>query len=135
MAERRKRSSQSQQPTGGPGGRRRIERPQNAGKTLPSCKEMASSTDFWSSSANLFDGDYFKIKQLQLGYSLPANITRKILLGEVRLYVSLDDFFTFTKYPGFDPETASDGDYRGMGLDKGSYPNARKLLLGVNISF
>ena len=108
---------------------------ENAGKTLPSYKEMASSTDFWSSSANLFDGDYFKIKQLQLGYSLPANITRKILLGEARLYVSLDDFFTFTKYPGFDPETASDGDYRGMGLDKGSYPNSGKVLVGVNISF
>ena len=49
--------------------------------------------------------------------------------------MSLDDYFTFTKYPGFDPETVSTGNYNGMGLDKGSYPNSKKLLLGVNIMF
>ena len=108
---------------------------ENAGKTLPTIKNMYDNVSFWSSSANLFKGDYFKIKQIQLGYSLPKNIAKKILLSNLRVYVSLDDFFTFTKYPGFDPETASTGSYNGMGLDKGSYPNSRKLLVGVNITF
>ena len=108
---------------------------ENAGTTLPTIKNMYDNVDFWSSSANLFKGDYVKIKQIQLGYTLPRNIAKKVLLSNLRFYVSLDDYFTFTKYPGFDPETASTGAYNGMGLDKGSYPNARKLLLGVNVSF
>jgi hypothetical protein len=96
---------------------------------------MNVNVDFWSSSANLFKGDYFKIKQIQLGYTLPKNISQKILLSSLSIYVSMDDWFTFTKYPGFDPETVSTGANNGMGLDKGSYPNAKKLLIGVNIMF
>ena len=91
--------------------------------------------EFWSSSAVVFKGDYFKIKQIQLGYTLPKKLTKKILIDSLRLYVSMDDWFVFTKYPGFDPETASTGSSQGMGLDKGSYPNAKKLLFGVNVSF
>ena len=107
----------------------------NAGKTTPKIVNIYDDVSFWSSSANLFKGDYFKIKQIQLGYTLPRSIAQKVMLSDFRVYVSLDDYFTFTKYPGFDPEAASTGSYNGMGLDKGSYPNARKLLLGVNISF
>ena len=108
---------------------------ENAGKSLPSIKDMSTNVDFWSSDANLFKGDYFKIKQIQLGYTLPKSICQKILLSSLRVYMSMDDFFTFTKYPGFDPETVSTGSNSGMGLDKGSYPNSKKLLFGVNIMF
>ena len=96
---------------------------------------MSQNVDFWSSTANLFKGNFFKIKQIQLGYTLPRNIAQKVMLSSLRVFVSLDDYFTFTKYPGFDPETVSTGNYNGMGLDKGSYPNSKKLLLGVNIMF
>jgi TonB-linked SusC/RagA family outer membrane protein len=108
---------------------------ENADKTLPSIKEMSNNADFWSSDANLFKGDYFKIKQIQLGYTLPKSWMQKIFLSSLRIYVSMDDWFTFTKYPGFDPETVSTGSNSGMGLDKGSYPNSKKLLFGVNIMF
>ena len=47
----------------------------------------------------------------------------------------LDDAEWLTEYPGFDPETASTGSSNGMGLDKGSYPNAKKLMFGVNLTF
>ena len=107
----------------------------NAGKTIPDVDKIRVATKFWSSSANLFKGDYFKVKQIQLGYTLPREIARKALLSTLRFYVSLDDFFTFTAYPGFDPETAATGSYNGIGIDKGSYPNSKKLLLGVNVSF
>ena len=106
-----------------------------AGKSLPTVDKFYSSVDFWSSTATVFKGDFFKIKQIQLGYTLPKNLTRKVLLENFRAYVSLDDWFVFTDYPGFDPETASTGSHNGKGLDKGSYPNAKKLLFGVNISF
>ena len=108
---------------------------EESGKSIPKIENMWNSKEFWSSSAVVFKGDYFKIKQIQLGYTLPKRWTKRILLDNLRFYVSMDDWFVFTKYPGFDPETASTGSSTGMGLDKGSYPNAKKLLFGVNVSF
>ncbi len=104
--------------------------------TMPHPKTiLAFDHPFWSSTGNLFKGDFFRIKQLQLGYTLPANITKKISISNLRFYVSLDDFFTFTKYPGLDPETASTNNTSGAGLDWGSYPTMRKVVLGVNLTF
>ena len=90
---------------------------------------------FWSSTANLFKGDFFRIKQMQLGYTLPSKLTKKAAISNLRFYVSLDDFFTFTNYIGLDPETASTNNSSGAGLDWGSYPTMQKVLLGVNITF
>lgn len=101
----------------------------------PSPKLTSGKFEFWSSSANIFKGDYFRIKQIQLGYTLPENITKKAAISNLRLYVSLDDFFTFTKYPGLDPETASTNNTSGAGLDWGSYPTMQKVVLGVNLTF
>lgn len=95
---------------------------------------VAGDQHFWSSSAMVYNGSYFKIKQIQLGYTLPKNITRKAYIENLRLYVSLDDFFTFTTYPGLDPETCSVGT-NGLGLDTGAYPNMRKMVLGASITF
>ncbi len=108
---------------------------EQAGKTIPTVDKIYNSVDFWSSSATVFKGDFFKIKQIQLGYTLPQKLTKKILISNLRLYASMDDWFVFTKYPGFDPETATTGSTSGKGLDKGNYPNSKKLLFGVNISF
>ena len=106
-----------------------------AGKSLPEISKFASSVNFWSSDATCFKGDYFKIKQIQLGYTMPKAWTKKVLIENLRAFVSLDDYFLFTKYPGFDPETATTGSTTGNGLDKGTYPNAKKLLFGINVSF
>jgi TonB-linked SusC/RagA family outer membrane protein len=108
---------------------------EESGKSIPKIENMWNSKEFWSSSAVVFKGDYFKIKQIQLGYTLPKKFLRRISIDDLRVYASMDDWFVFTKYPGFDPETASTGSTSGMGLDKGSYPNAKKLMFGVNISF
>jgi TonB-linked SusC/RagA family outer membrane protein len=88
---------------------------------------------YLKSSKFVFDGSYFKIKQIQLGYSLPKNLLKKVYLSNLRLYCSLDDFFTFTKYPGFDPEFTSIGS--AMGLDMGSYPSSKKVVFGLNVVF
>ena len=90
---------------------------------------------FWSSTGNRFSGNYFRFKQLQLGYTVPSKFTKKAAISHLRLYVSLDDFFTITSYPGLDPETASTNNTSGAGLDWGSYPTMKKLILGVNLSF
>ncbi len=103
--------------------------------TYPTPDKTLGQWDFWSSNANLFKGDFFRIKQLQLGYTLPSKLTKKAAISNLRFYVSLDDFFTFTSYPGLDPETASTNSSSGAGLDWGSYPTMQKVLLGVNITF
>ena len=87
------------------------------------------------SDLNLFDGSYFKIKQIQLGYSLPKSLLKKIAISNLRIYTSLENFFCFSKYPGLDPETASSGTASSLGIDMGSYPTAKQFILGVNLSF
>ena len=103
--------------------------------TYPHPSKTLGNFQFWSSTANLFKGDFFRIKQMQLGYTVPARITKKAAISNLRVFVSLDDFFTFTKYPGLDPETASTNSTTGSGLDWGSYPTMQKVLFGVNLTF
>ena len=107
---------------------------EECGKSLPKIENILTK-EFWSSSAVVFRGDYFKIKQIQLGYTLPKQWMKKIFINDLRVFASMDDWFVITKYPGFDPETASTSSSSGMGLDKGSYPNSRKLMFGINVSF
>ena len=101
---------------------------------MPSLNTIAGDKIYWSSSALVFDGSYFKIKQLQLGYTLPKSITKKVFIENLRAYVSLDDFFTFTSYPGLDPEIASRSG-NNVGLDAGAYPTMRKMTFGLNVTF
>ncbi len=110
--------------------------PENPNGYMPHpVKTEAADHPFWSSSGNLFKGDFFRIKQLQLGYTLPSNLTKKAAISSLRFYVSLDDFFTFTNYPGLDPETASVNNSSGAGIDWGSYPTMQKMILGINLTF
>ena len=101
----------------------------------PDSKQVATKWDFFSSSACVFDGSFFKIKQIQLGYTLPRTITQKVFINDLRFFVSLDDYFTFTKYPGADPETASLNASTSRGVDSGSYPTTKKVVFGVNLTF
>ena len=107
----------------------------NATAKYPDMRQVANSWQFFSSSAAIFDGSYFKIKQIQLGYTFPRRLTQKILISDLRLFVSMDDYITFTKYPGADPETASFNSSTSRGVDSGSYPTTKKLVFGVNLTF
>ncbi|MCR5003672.1 MAG: TonB-dependent receptor [Bacteroidales bacterium] len=90
-------------------------------------------TQFLTSDGVVFSGNYLKVKQIQLGYTLPSKLTKKLKIDSVRLYGSLDDFFTFTDYPGFDPDVTGTGN--SLGVDKGSYPTSKKVVFGFNINF
>lgn len=99
-------------------------------------KPRAGANDmdkYMTSDASVFSGNYFKIKQIQLGYTLPTDLLKKAKIENVRIYGSLEDFFTFAKYPGFDPEVTGVGN--SLGVDKGSYPNSKKVVLGFNVTF
>ena len=106
--------------------------PTHTNGTMPAAN-AANWQQFLTSDAVVFDGSYAKIKQIQLGYTLPQSFTRKFKVDNLRIYGSLDDWFTFSKYPGFDPEITGTGS--SLGVDKGSYPTAKKIVVGVNITF
>ena len=110
---------------------------QNASSTGYKYPKPDSSDKFYRcSNMRVYDASFFKIKQIQLGYTLPRKLVKKIAMSSLRAYVSLDDWFTFTKYPGLDPETSHVGSSAsGLGVDYGSYPISKKLVFGVNVSF
>ena len=68
--------------------------------------------------------DYLKIRNIQLGYTLPKEISQKALMERVRIYTSLENFFTFTNWKGYDPEIS------GV-----TYPTMREVVFGLNVTF
>lgn len=84
------------------------------------------------SSYYLQKGDYLRIKLISLGYTLPKDVTTKFGANKVRIFVTGENVFTFTKYTGYDPEIAGGNEY---GIDRAYYPQARTFLFGANIQF
>jgi TonB-linked SusC/RagA family outer membrane protein len=97
------------------------------GHATPAGKETGANT---VSSLYVEDGAYFRLKVLQLGYTLPKAITQKALISNLRLFVQGENLFTLTKYTGLDPEVGTRN-----GFDGGTYPQPRILTMGVNLSF
>lgn len=107
--------------------------PQSQGYRHP---KPSTDSKILCSTDRMFDASFFKIKQIQLGYTIPKKVLDRMHLGNVRVFASLDDFFTFTKYPGLDPETSLYGtSASGLGVDTGSYPVSKKVVFGLNLSF
>jgi len=79
-------------------------------------------------------GNFTKIRQLQLGYTLPSSVNEKLRIKKLRIYGSLDNYFTFTKYKGFDPEVGSSA-ANSVGVDRGIYPLARRKVIGLQFTF
>ena len=77
------------------------------------------ASDFW-----IQDRSYMRIKNIQLGYTLPKSIMQKMRMQTLRLYISVDNALTFTKYKGLDPEVAGT-----------RYPTMRLSTFGVNLTF
>ncbi len=86
-------------------------------------------SDFW-----VEDGSYARIKNVQVGYTLPESAASKLRLSRFRVYASINNLYTFTQYRGYDPNISS-GDPLGAGIDIGYYPQPRTYLLGLNASF
>jgi len=106
--------------------------PTHTNGTMPAAG-AANYAKFLTSNGVVMDANYLKIKQIQLGYNFPKSVINRILIDQLRIYASLDDWFTFTKYPGFDPEIVGVG--ASMGVDKGNYPTSKKVVFGVNVTF
>ena len=82
------------------------------------------------------DGSYLRIQNLTIGYRLPVSIAQRIKMTNLRVYLSGQNLYTFTKYTGYDPEIGSyDNGILLMNVDQGHYPNPRTITMGVNVEF
>ena len=99
--------------------------PENPGGSIPN---PLNSVNYKPSDRFLESGAYFRLKNLQVGYSLPDKVLGKSGLKNCRFYVQISNVFTITKYKGYDPEVNG-------GVDFGNYPQCQSFLFGVNISY
>lgn len=94
---------------------------------------VGDGKNWQSSDLYVTDGSYFRLKNIQLGYTLPKALTNKIFIDRLRVFVGAENLLTLTKYAGFDPEISSGG--TSLGVDYGVYPQSRTFNFGANISF
>jgi len=108
--------------------------------TQPRASWNAKSNNAMPSSRFLEDGSYLRLKNLQIGYSIPDKVIKVIGLSKARVYASGTNLLTLTKYSGLDPEmtvsnnSQSEGD-GAAGIDWGTYPSAMTIMLGLDITF
>lgn len=106
--------------------------------TQPRASWAAKSNNVIASSRFLEDGSYFRLKNLQVGYTIPN--TKKLGIENLRCYLAGTNLFTLTRYSGLDPEmtvstnSASEGDMAN-GIDWGTYPVAMTFTFGINLTF
>jgi len=106
--------------------------PQTPNSKFPKTHVTEQYNEDQLNSATLIDGSYFRLKNLQLGYTIPLKIVRRVKMDQARIYVSCSNVFTLTHvYNGIDPEAASLYD---VGYD-GKYNNVRVVTLGLNVNF
>jgi hypothetical protein len=106
--------------------------------SIPRATLLNSSNNNQLSSRFVEDGSYLRLKNVQLGYTLPKDILQKVLIDNLRIYVSAQNLLTFTHYKGLDPEVGVDPSNNSpldIGIDRGRYPSVRTFSLGLDINF
>lgn len=94
-------------------------------------KGQNGTTSTW----HVEDGSYLRIKNISLGYTFPMSLVNKVCLQAARIYCSIQNPFTFTRYEGYNPEVSNRNSVTTNGEDYGVYPLARTISLGVNLTF
>lgn len=107
--------------------------PQNTGSDIPRAVLGDPNQNTRESDRFLENGNFVRLRQLQLGYSLPKTLAKKLFLEKCRLYVSGENLFTITKYSGIDPEFSSS--ILDTGVDSFVYPFTRSYVVGLQVTF
>jgi hypothetical protein len=117
-------------------------RPGNTSSTRPRAIVSDPNNNSRISSYWLEDGSYLRVKIVQLGYTLPASLTKRVNIAKLRIYLSAQNLFTFTSYSGLDPEVGTSehtsnvgAPTLNVGVDEGIFPQARTFSLGVQLDF
>ena len=108
--------------------------------TQPRASWSAKGNNTKPSTRFLEDASFLRLKNLQVGYTLPEKLTQRLRMNDARVYFIAHNLLTFTQYPGLDPEmTTSDNSRQegdaAAGIDWGTYPLARSFNVGLTISF
>jgi hypothetical protein len=124
--------------------------PTNTDAKNPGAQGFATSPRIAQSDLLVFNSSFFKIKEIQMGYNIPAKFINKVRISSLRVYASLENFITFTKYKGLDPESMASTQAGetvtlpsgvtlllggGMGVDRLQYPSMKQIIFGLNLSF
>ncbi|MBQ9339317.1 MAG: TonB-dependent receptor [Paludibacteraceae bacterium] len=99
---------------------------ENRNGTVPN--PLGSPTNTENSTRFIENGSYLRLKNVQIGYTLPKKYTEKFRCSRLRFYATASNLFTITRYSGFDPEV-------GSGVDYGNYPQSRTFTFGLNANF
>jgi len=108
----------------------------NTGGSYPRVTYSDPNNNGRASDFYVEDGSYVRLKNLQIGYTIPTNIVSKAKLRSLRVYTTIDNLLTITGYTGFDPEIGiNNGWVLDTAIDKGFYPQLRTIGFGLNASF
>ncbi|AXG74857.1 TonB-dependent receptor [Flavobacterium arcticum] len=101
--------------------------------SVPRVTTSATTNNVFS-SYYVEDASYLRIQNIQLGYTINPDFTKKAGISKLRLYAGVNNLYTFTKYRGYDPG-ASSGEPLSSGIDYGFYPVPKTYLFGLNVNF
>lgn len=102
--------------------------------TIPQLTTAANRNNVFS-DFYVEDGSFLRLRNIQLGYTIPQKWTKKIKIESFRLYFAVNNLVTFTNYQGYDPDIGPYGGVLSTGVDMGFYPQARTFMGGINIKF
>ena len=108
--------------------------PENMNTIVPRAIYNDPNGNMKESDRFLEKGDFVRLRQLQIGYSLPKRLLKKAFIERLRFYVSGENLFTITGYDGIDPEF-SRASVLNTGVDKLIYPFTRSYTIGAQLSF
>jgi hypothetical protein len=105
----------------------------NRGKSIAAWHDLEEGDKYMHSWA-IEDGSYIRLSNISIGYTLPKKITSKLSVQNLRVYLTGNNLFLWTKYSGYDPEVSTRGSGLTPGVDFGAYPRSRTFVFGINLS-
>lgn len=106
---------------------------ENPDGVLP--RVRSANNTAWGSDRYIEDGSYLRLKNLNIGYTLPVSLSNKFYASNLRVYFSAQNLLTFTRYSGQDPTVSTMSNARTPGYDYSAYPIPRTYIFGVQLSF
>jgi hypothetical protein len=113
-------------------------RTDETGHLLGKAKVNVTGMRHWNESYFVQDASFLRIRNITLGYNLPRELCTKLKLNDLRLTLGVQNVFTFTEYPLYNPQSNTHNGGRGtaqFGVDDGTYPLARIYSIGLNFNF
>lgn len=110
--------------------------PQNPTSNIPAPKASSDNSNILISDRYIFDGSYVRVQNINFGYTFSSDFIKKVKLNKLKVYASVQNLYTFTKYDGYDPEIGlQNQNPLYSGVDIGRYPSARVFTFGLNAEF